>query len=819
MPVGEIVQEVNDALESRNTLIVTAPPGAGKSTLLPLMMMRSVGEGQKIIMLEPRRLAARQIAVRMAEMIGEKVGQTVGYRVRFETCVSQDTRIEVVTEGILTRMLLSDNELSGVGIVVFDEFHERNYNADLALALCRECQQVLRDELKIVVMSATIDVRTLSEKLGAPVVESRGKMYDVQTKYVGDCTLQNLSQSAAHWVREALVKEEGDILVFLPGESEIRQCETMLEGLSDVVVSPLYGMLPQQKQRQAIMPDAEGRRRVVLSTSIAETSLTIEGVRVVIDTGYCRQMRHDVRTGMSKLETVRESMDMADQRRGRAGRLTQGVCYRMWSLATENQMQLHRSPEIERIDLAPMVLDLAMWGETDPMNMTWLTPPPRQSVEQGRELLVMLNAIDRQGRVTEHGKRLSVFPCHPRIAEMLSDAKTPYDKSLAADIAAILEEKDPLDRQEHGVDINLRIEALRRNRRDKRSSKTFGRIEKIAEQYRGMVKVDEDNDIVDCYKTGALIASAYPERIASAWAGNNAMFRLSNGQIAMAEHTDQLAHEPWLAIATLNAADDRGRIFLASPLDPTDLRSRIVEADNVAWDSRAGKVVAQREMRIGRLVLSAKPLHNIDRQEIDRVILAAIKKEGLSMLDFSRDSFVELQNRIQSVARWHEDKGWPDVSTQALMERADQWLSPYLGKSVTVADLKKIDIAEALLRSLDYDKQQALDKIAPTHVRVASGSNIKLEYQSNGGAPVLAVRLQECFGMAETPTVDEGRRPVVMHLLSPGYKPVQITQDLRSFWDGAYFEVRKELRSRYPKHVWPEEPWTEPATRRAKPRK
>lgn len=819
LPAASIAPNVNEALRTNSSLIITAPPGAGKSTLLPLLMLNVVSKGQKIVMLEPRRIAARQIAQRMAEMLGEDVGHTVGYRIRFESCVSRDTRIEVVTEGILTRMIQSDNSLDGYSLVIFDEFHERNYNADLALALVRDCQQLLRDDLKIVIMSATIDTSVLSSKLSARVIESEGRMFDVDTRYVGECSPTNISQMVAHTIRESLRTDEGDILAFLPGESEIHQCESLLSNIDDsALVYPLYGMLSQSRQRQAILPDPNGRRRIVLATPIAETSLTIEGVRVVVDSGFCRQMVYDPQSAMSRLETRRISLDMADQRRGRAGRLSQGVCYRLWSPDTERRMDPHREPEIDHIDLSPLVLELAVWGEVDASRMLWLTPPPANALAQGRELLSMLGAVDSNGRATDHGRRLESFPCHPRIAEMLLSASDAKSKALATDIAAILDERDPMDRAEAGIDINLRIEALRRCRRDSRNERAYQRIEKVASSYRSIVKVEADNGVVDCYLAGSLIASAYPERIASAWVGNNAMFRLSNGSVAMAEHTDMLAHESWLAIASLNASSDRGRIFLASPLDPSDLKDRVVEVDNVSWDSREGRVVAQREMRIGRLVLSSKPLHNIERSDIDSAILNAVKREGLSMLDFNGDDFRRLQNRILSIALWHPDEDWPDVSTESLMANASSWLAPYIGKAMNVADLKRIDIAEALLRSLDYEKQLAVGRLAPTHVRVPSGSNIKLEYQPNGSPPVLAVRLQECFGLAETPTVDNGNQKVMMHLLSPGFKPVQITQDLRSFWDNAYFDVRKELRNRYPKHVWPDEPWTEAPTRRAKPR-
>ncbi len=816
LPAYDIADQVNEQLRSYNSLIITAPPGAGKSTLLPLTMLSRVPDDKRILMLEPRRLAARQIAERMSDMLGEEVGQTVGYRIRFETRVSDRTRVEVLTEGILTRMLLSDNELKGVAMVIFDEFHERSLFADVALALCRECQQILRPDLKIVIMSATIDASLLAEKLTAPVVESAGRMFPVEILNVGDCDVKSIAAQTTHFVREAYNKESGDILAFLPGEAEIRQCEEVLrQAFPEASVHALYGQLPPSKQRAAILPSRDGRRKIVLSTPIAETSLTIEGVRIVVDSGFCRQLVFNPTSGLSHLETVRISLDMANQRAGRAGRLTEGVCYRLWSKATESRMKPNREPEIEQADLAQLVLDLAAWGETQPQNLTWLTPPPAGHIAQARELLEMLRAVDDAGRITPHGRELNALPCHPRVAQMLLMSADDQEKSLACDIAALLDERDPLGR-EAGTDINKRIEALRRNRQEKRGNRLFDRIEKVAAQYRSLIGAGVDNDMPDAFQTGFLIAAAYPERIASAHAGNNACFMLSNGSIAQMPHTDDLAHEAWLAVAHLDARDDRGKIFLASPLDPTDLRSLITERDNVSWNAKQGAVVMQHELRIGRLVLSAKPLHNVDRALVDEVVLQAVERDGRSLLNFS-DEVEQLQNRILSLRAWGE-KDWPDFSTDALLASVRSWLHPYLGKATTTSDLKKINLREALFYMLSYEQQQSLATLAPEQLRVPSGSRIRLSYSANGAPPVLAVRLQELFGLAETPTVCAGRQRVLLHLLSPGYKPVQITQDLRSFWENTYFEVRKELKSRYPKHVWPDDPWNEPATNRTKRR-
>lgn len=815
LPAAEIAYKVNEALSSCDSIIITAPPGAGKSTLLPLTMLSTLSSGKKILMLEPRRIAARQIATRMADMIDEEVGQQVGYRIRFENAVSTNTRIEVLTEGILTRMLQADNELSDVGIVIFDEFHERSLFTDIALALCRECQQILRPDLKIVIMSATIDTTELSTKLNAPVIESQGRMFPVETIHFGDSNASSIATDVSRAIRDAHEKHQGDILAFLPGEAEIRKCEDLLsQAFPSTSVYPLYGMLSQAQQKAAILPDADGKRKIVLATSIAETSLTIEGISIVVDSGYCRQQKFNPNTGLSHLETVRISADMADQRRGRAGRLTNGFCYRLWSKASEQNMSAHRTPEIEYADLSQLVLDLAAWGESNADNLLWLSTPPRTSILQAQELLRLLNAIDDNGQITEHGRQINKLPCHPRIAQMLLSAKSDTEKSLASDIAAILEERDPLSR-ESGTDINLRIEALRRFRAGSNNNKAFSHIEKTASKYRQLIKTNLSNDIVDCYATGALVASAYPERIATSHVGNNATFRLANGTLASTEYTDTLSNENWLSIANLDAHNGMGKIYLASPLDPSCLCHFIRERDNVQWDSRKGCIIAQHEKLIGKLVISTQPLHNVNREEIDKAILNAIKKEGLSILNWD-DDVKSLQNRILSVSAWHPEKQWPDVTTEHLMQTADEWLQPYIGKATSIADLKKIDLSEAIKYTIDYDMLQELEQLAPTRISVPSGSRIKLEYQGNGEPPVLAVRLQECFGLADTPTIDNGRKQVLMHLLSPGFKPVQITQDLKSFWDNTYFEVKKELKRRYPKHVWPEKPWEEPATKSTK---
>ena len=804
LPVAEVAGEIDRLLPQNSCVVVTAPPGAGKSTLLPLTILENLPEG-KVLMLEPRRVAARQIAERMAWMLGEPVGRTVGYRMRFEQKVSAGTRIEVLTEGVLVRRLVDDPGLEGVSVVIFDEFHERSLTTEVALALTREAQQVLRPDLRMLVMSATIDTDALCRDLDAPLVESRGKMFPVEVvRGKEEAKPENASELVAQTVRLAHRDHAGDILAFLPGEADIRRCaEHLGASLGETQVFPLYGMLSGEEQRRAIAPSAPGSRKIVLATPIAETSLTIEGVRVVVDSGLCRKPVYDPQRGLSRLETVRISRDMADQRAGRAGRVAPGVCYRLWSAATEQRMPPVRVPEILEADLAPTVLAIAAWGESRPERLPWLAPPPALSLRHARELLEDLGALDANGSITLHGRALAGLPCHPRVAQMLLKADTPERKALAADLAALLEEKDPLDTPEAGVYI--RLKALRDARQSRREGR-WSRMCRIAEQYRKMVRVPVDDADPDPFEAGALLAAAYPERIAKAWKDGVGRFCLAGGDLAAVDPSDPLAASEWLAVGSLHAAPGGvGRIFLAAPLGASDLKPYIRRRDVVAWDSRQGSVAARRESRVGQLAVSAQPLSDVPREEIVRVICEAARKEGTSMLDFS-DEVQNLQRRVAAVAAWRPELELPDLSTETVLDRAPEWLPPFIGKATTTAELKRIDLCAALWSLLTYPQQQAVDRLAPSHITVPTGSRIRVEYRQGADAPVVRVRLQECFGLTDTPRVDDGRRPVLMELLSPGFKPVQLTTDLRSFWEGTYFEVRKELKRRYPKHAWPDDP-------------
>lgn len=821
LPASEIVDTVNVQLAEHDTVVITAPPGAGKSTLLPITIMHGMSGMGKILMLEPRRIAARQIAERMADILEEKVGGTVGYRIRFENCVSQHTRIEVITEGILTRMAIDDPTLDGVDAVIFDEFHERSINSDLAFALVRKIQSIVRPDLKVVIMSATIDTAAICQVTNAPLIESKGKMFPVEvTHSEEDISSYDTPQAVAAAVASAHNSTEGDILAFLPGQGEIMRCMEILgDALAPTTVYPLYGNMATNLQRAAIAPSRDGERKIVLATPIAETSITIEGVRTVIDSGLCRANRYDPNTGLSRLETTRISKDMATQRTGRAGRVAPGKCFRLWSAVSEHSMEEQRTPEIVSMDLTKTVLDIAAFGEKDILALPWLTPPPTSNAVKAKVLLQALGALDDDGNITELGRKMASMPCHPRIAKMIINAGSDAQRSLACDIAAILEERDPLA-DSADKDLALRVSTLR-SCRSRHQLDRWKRIAQIAKDYCTTAHVKEDDSDVAPHDVGKLVAAAYPERIAKALDSAGG-FRLANGDEVRIEQSDKLSSYKWIAIASMHSGQNKGgQVFLAAPTDPEDLDSdTICERDNIVWDNKAGCVVMQREQRIGKLVVSAKPLNNADGDMVKAIVCEAVRKYGLSMLAWSNEKVISLQKRVATVAQWHPELDIPDLSADHLMQTADEWLYPYLERDghvmKTAAELKKIDLQEVLWAIVPYDVQQQIDLLAPTHIQVPTGSRIRIDYRLESDAPVLSVRLQECFGMKQTPCVDNGRRPLLMELLSPGFKPVQLTKDIVSFWNGAYFEVRKELRRRYPKHYWPENPLESEAVRGTK---
>lgn len=804
LPAYSIAEEVNKVLGNHSSVVITAPPGAGKSTVLPLTILEGMkGKG---IVLEPRRLAARQIAERMASLLDESVGETVGYRMRFETKVSPRTRLEVITEGILTRMLVSDPTLEGVDFVVFDEFHERSLASDTALALVREAQNLIRPDLKIIIMSATIDASSICTVLGAKLIESEGRMFPVTPIYVAPERDIPTIDEVARLIIRAQREQDGDILVFLPGEAEIRRVAEALP--NDSTIMPLYSRLSPSEQRAAIAPSPDGKRKTVLATSIAETSLTIEGVRVVIDSGLCRTMVFDKRNGMSHLETVRISRDMATQRMGRAGRLSEGVCYRMWAQSAEHGMQECRRPEILDADLSSLVLDITAWGANDIEALPWLTLPPRGNVYQAQALLESLGAI-RNGSITELGNRMSRIPCHPRISRILvADDNL---KSLACDIAALLEEKDPLSHLMDDSDIFTRITHLRQAKANGNLGH-WSRIARIASEYCRMAHCKEDNSVPSQDEIGTLLALAYPERVGMALS-TPGHFRLSSGDNAQVDINDTLSASKWIAVASLNAAS--GRIFLASPISKEALLPLAYDHETVQWDVKNERIIAQRQKRIGNLVIDSQDIQSPDRKQIIEAVCKAVAKSGVSLLDFS-DSVAALQRRIETVRNWHPELSLPDTSTERLLATTDEWLPFYLEQVSGTIDkktLRSLDLSAIILGMLTYEQQLSLDRLAPTHITVPTGSRIRIDYRQGAEAPVVSVRLQECFGLTDTPTVNDGKQPLLMELLSPGFKPVQLTKDLRSFWQETYFEVRKELRRRYPKHSWPDDPLTAPATR------
>ncbi|HRA00558.1 MAG TPA: ATP-dependent helicase HrpB [Thermoflexales bacterium] len=824
LPIYAALPELRAVLRQNTTALLTAPPGAGKSTIAPLELLNEhwLGKG-RILMLEPRRLAARAVAARMAHLYGDALGQTVGYRVRFENRVSAITRVEVLTEGILTRRLQNDPALEGVGLVIFDEFHERSLHADLALALCRDAQTALRPDLRILIMSATLDAGGLSAALeDAPVVRAQGRQYPVELRYAErdfDAPLPVALASAV----SALLKDGnvgdvdthnftslpvGDILAFLPGAGEIKRAADILtERHPDVLICQLYGDLPLDAQQAAILPDPAGRRRVVLATSIAETSLTIEGVRVVVDGGYARGPRFDPRTGLTRLETARVTLDAADQRAGRAGRLAPGMCYRLWTPQIQRQLNPIRKPEIAEADLAPLRLELAQWGANDAAALRWVTPPPAGALAQATELLRMLDALDDEDRITPRGRRMLDWGAHPRLAHMLLEAHTmgAQAAALAADLAALVEERDPLGR-EAGADITARVEALRHNARG------FARIERMAAQWRSQMRVGAHKAAPDHFLAGKLLALAYPDRIAQR-RGNTHRYRLANGRgVALPEH-DPLQTNEWIVAADVDGgAQAEGRIFLAAPLDAADLLPLAREREVVGWDDRAGALVAQREQRIGELILSAKALPAPPLAQRVAVLCDVARKEGMALLNWT-DEARQWQARAQSLRVWRGDP-WPDVSDDALLANAENWLGPWLDRATKRTDFARLDVLEMLRPLLAWPLPGQMESFAPEHIVVPSGSAIRLRYSVDGSPPVLAVKLQEMFGLADTPTVNEGRTRALLHLLSPAQRPIQVTQDLASFWRNTYPEVRKELRGRYIKHPWPEDPWNAVPTRR-----
>ncbi len=841
LPIDTALPDLQAAVAAHANVVLQAPPGAGKSTGVPLALLaaQSLATG-KIVMLEPRRIAARAVATRMAQMLSESVGQTVGFRTRLESRVGQSTRIEVVTEGILTRWLQRDATLEGIALVIFDEFHERSLNADLGLALCLDAQQEVRADLRILVMSATLDATAVARLLGdAPIVTAEGRAFEVETHWTaGGATNRGARETdiavrMARTIAQAIEQDPGDILAFLPGQAEIRRTQQQLEeqGLPrHVTVLPLFGDLSAAEQDAALRPADAQHRKIVLATNIAETSLTIEGVRVVVDSGLARRARFDPATGMSGLETVRISRASADQRRGRAGRLGPGVCYRLWSESEHAALAAQTAPEIVEADLAPVALDLAEWGIVDPRNLRWLDAPPAATFAQARDLLRSLDAIDAQGRITSHGRELARLGTHPRLAHMIVRGAELGLQRLALEIAAVLGERDLLrwSGNRRDADIRLRIEALRRGRVDDPHVAADARVDGGARQ-RALRSVEilerqvptraspagggSDEDI------GRLLAFAYPDRIAQS-RGAGGRYLLSGGRGARLMDAQSIAQAEFLVVADLDAGDREALIRLAAPLTraalEADFAALIEHRERFEWDAREQAVVAQDERWLGAIRLSERRLENPDSARITSALLTGIRELGLEALPWTKEARA-LRQRLQFAREFdtRPQQPWPDVSDAALLSTLDTWLTPWLTGMSRRDHLARLSMTEIVGALLDWNQRQRLDEIAPTHLQVPSGSRIPIDYSA---APSVAVRLQEVFGLAATPTVGGGRVPLTLQLLSPAQRPVQVTKDLASFWARGYAEVKKELKGRYPKHYWPDDPTTAVATARVRPR-
>ncbi|HTJ18350.1 MAG TPA: ATP-dependent helicase HrpB [Steroidobacteraceae bacterium] len=840
LPIDAALPALRAAVVAHANVVLQAPPGAGKSTGVPLALLAAESlQAGKIVMLEPRRLAARAVATRMAQMLGESVGQTVGFRTRLESRTGKNTRIEVVTEGILTRWLQRDAALEGVAMVIFDEFHERSLNADLGLALCLEAQAQVREDLRILVMSATLDAAAVAQLLGgAPVVSAEGKAFDVETRWAGAIAANrgqreiDIATRTARTIAQALESEPGDVLAFLPGQAEIRRAQQQLEdgGLPrGVSVLPLFGDLAAAEQDAALRPGDAQHRKVVLATNIAETSLTIEGVRVVVDSGLARRARFDPATGMSGLETVRISRASADQRRGRAGRLGPGVCYRLWSESEHASLPAQTAPEILEADLAPVALDLAEWGVSDPRTLRWLDAPPAATFAQARALLHSLDAIDAQGRITPHGRALARLGTHPRLAHMIVHGAELGLQRLALEIAGVLGERDLLrwNAGRRDADLRLRIEALRRGRVDDPHVAADVRVDGGARQRalrgvevlqrqvesRAAASSETDADI------GRLLAFAYPDRIAQS-RGAGGRYLLSGGRGARLADAQSIAQAEFLVVADLDAGDREALIRLAAPLPraalEADLASLIEHRQRFEWDAREQAVVAQDERWLGAIRLGERRLENPDSARVMSALLGGIRELGLDALPWTKEARA-LRQRLRFVREvdTQSSRPWPDVSDNALLATLDDWLAPWLTHMSRRDHLARLDMTGIIAALLDWNQRQRLDEIAPMHLQVPSGSRIPIDYSA---APTVAVRLQEVFGLSTTPAVGGGRVPLTLQLLSPAQRPVQVTKDLASFWARGYAEVKKELKGRYPKHYWPDDPTTAVATARARPR-
>ena len=821
LPIGSVLGRLKAMLRFHPAAVLVAPPGAGKTTAVPLALLNEPWlSHQRMLMLAPRRLAARTAARRLAGLLGEGVGQTVGYRVRQESRVGPRTRIEVITEGVLTRMLQSDPSLEGVGLVIFDEFHERNLDADLGLALCRDIQGVLNEQLRLLVMSATLDPAPVAELLGgAPLIQCEGRMFPVETRYLDRPASRPVERAVAEVIRRSVSNQEGNLLAFLPGVPEIRRVVKLLEATKlpdDWMLAPLYGTLPRGQQDAALAPPPTDRYKIVLATAIAETSLTIDGIGVVVDGGLQRSPRFDPVSGMSRLVTLPVSRASADQRRGRAGRLGPGICYRLWPEAVHPTLPAHQRPEILDADLAGLALELAAWGVEDPSALGWLDQPPAAAFSQARTLLGELKALDPDGKITHHGRRMASLPLHPRLAHMLLTASNNGLGYLACNIAALLGERDPLHfaGQQRDADLRLRLNALEAYGTNRPFALPSGHADRAALRQMRMVSAGLQrrlglrpaaNRFSDA---GRVLAWAYPDRIAQKRPGSQTRYLLANGRGAFFDAPEPLSANEYLVAAHLNGDRREARIFMAAAIDRQDLSDqfahRIHWQESVTWDSTRQAVSAMRKRMLGALTLEVASLPQPSAETVMETLMTGIRKQGIAILPWTR-SLRSWQARVALLARINAAGGpWPDVSDAMLSDTLEKWLAPFLSGCTRVSDLTAQNFTRALHQLIDWRQRQRLDDLAPTHITVPSGSRLPIDYMAT--VPVLAVRIQEMFGVSATPAIADGRLPLMLHLLSPAGRPAQITQDLAGFWQNGYPLVKKELKGRYPKHAWPDKP-------------
>jgi ATP-dependent helicase HrpB len=823
LPIDGVLDSLKQLLQLHHNVILIAQPGAGKTTRVPLALLDEPWlAAKKIILLEPRRLSARAAARYMAAILDERVGETIGFRMRHETIVGPKTRVEVVTEGVLTRMLLADPSLSGIGLVIFDEFHERSLHADTGIALCLQAQTLLESDVRLLLMSATMDADSLSEKLQAPVLKSEGRVYPVQTCYLDKPVLGRIEDTVVRVIKQALLKDEGDVLVFLPGVGEIRRVDYLLRQGSEAAYSivSLYGDLPADKQDLALRPDPEGRRRIVLSTPVAETGLTVEGIRVVIDSGLMRTPKFSPKTGMSRLETVLISAASADQRRGRAGRTSPGVCYRLWTIEEHGRLASELQPEIADADLASLALLLAEWG-AQPDDLMWITPPPASHYSQAKSILMQLDALTESGLITSHGRAMMKLGTHPRIAHMMLQGHAIALGYLACAIAALLGEKDFFTGDSSlQADLRLRVDWMIRMDEYETNSASVDavllqRAKESAGRFRQLLSIPNSNN-ADTNAVGLVLSYAYPDRIAMKRADNK--FLLSNGRGAQLRPNQYLTKEPYLVAADLDDSGADSRIWLAAPVELEQLvehqRSIIHESVDIRWDESTHAVKSTKVTRLGALKLKERQVLQADHTLIKSAFIEGIRRVGLRALPWNKSN-TQLRERMLTLQTI--DPSWPDVSDEGLMQDLQEWLFPFIDGFKHINDLSRLPLHDALRSLLSWEQIARIDQLAPTHFTVPSGSRIPIQY-GDPTSPFLAVRLQEMFGLTTTPSIADNQIPLTIQLLSPAGRPVQITRDLTSFWRDTYYEVKKDLKGRYPKHYWPEDPSIAMPTNRVRPK-